>query len=113
MHCIWEARKKLLPSGTPENKFYRGGVVPVRDLIVGENLYICCVMQRVVLLVEPHCEKNKWKLELYENNVLVTQKLVLEELGQGSVDLEGNSGKDAFLLSQPLNDCFSFTLKMS
>lgn len=37
------------------------------------------------------------KIELYGNNVLATQKLVLEELGQVSVDLEGNSGKDAFL----------------
>ena len=47
------------------------------------------------------------------NSVLVTQKLVLEELGQVSMDLKGNSGKDTFLLSEPLNDCFSFTLKNS
>lgn len=53
------------------------------------------------------------KLDLYGNNVLATQKLVLEEPGQVSVDLEGNSGKDAFLLSQSINDCFSFTLKIS
>lgn len=45
------------------------------------------------------------------NSVLATQKLVLEELGQVNVDLKGNSGKDAFLLSEPLNDCFSFTFK--
>lgn len=31
------------------------------------------------------------KLDLYGNNVLATQKLVLEEPGQVSVDLEGNS----------------------
>lgn len=72
-------------------------------------------MQRAVLIVEPHCGKNKkqqqQKNELYGNNVLATQKLVLEVLGQVSMDLEGNSGKDAFLLSQPLDDCFSFTLK--
>lgn len=67
-------------------------------------------MQRAVLIVEPHCEKKK-KLELYGNNVLATQKLVLEVLRQVSMDLEGNSGKDTFLLSQPLDDCFSFTLK--
>lgn len=53
------------------------------------------------------------KLDLYGNNVLATQKLVLEKPGQVSVDLEGNSDKDAFLLSQPINDCFSFTLKIS
>lgn len=66
----------------------------------------------MLFIVEPHCGKKKMKkLELYGNNVLATQKL--EELGQVSVDLEGNSGKDAFLLSQPINDCFSFTLKIS
>ena len=56
-------------------------------------------------------KKNEKTIELYGNNVLATQKLVLEELGQVSVDLEGISGKDAFLSFQPLNDCFSFPLK--
>lgn len=49
------------------------------------------------------------KLELYGNNALATQKL--QELGQASAG-RGNSGEDAFLLSQPINDCFSFTLKI-
>lgn len=67
----------------------------------------------MLFIVEPHCGKKMKKLDLYGNNVLATQKLVLEKPGQVSVDLEGNSDKDAFLLSQPINDCFSFTLKIS
>lgn len=38
----------------------------------------------------------------------IPRNLFWEELGQVRVGLMGNSGKDAFLLSEPLNDCFTF-----